>query len=166
MVPNLTDIKELFRVMKYFIFITNERPSLVYHGLKESSAIWLCSGAFRLSDFQVIPVVQGILHPVFSGNVLNFAYIAHSDEAFLASIVIFIWHLYNVHLAPAVFPMGAAWLNGSIDEREMVEYHYEDYIRSMKDAGLQERIRPNALDRAYKTSFLARSVGIYSWVFI
>ena len=48
----------------------------------------------------------------------------------------------------------------------MVEYHYEDYIRAMKDAGLQERIRPNALDRAYKTSFLARSVenlfmGVY-----
>ena len=167
MVPNLTDIKELFRVLKYFLFITNERPSLVFHGLKEKFGY--------LAVFWGVPVIgisgyflwyKEYFTQFFSGNVLNFAYIAHSDEAFLASIVIFIWHLYNVHLAPAVFPMGGAWLNGSIDEREMVEYHYEDYVKSMKDAGLQDRIRPNALERAYKKSFLSRSVenlfmGVY-----
>jgi cytochrome b subunit of formate dehydrogenase len=159
MVPNLTDIKELFRVLKYFLFITNERPSLVFHGLKEKFGY--------LAVFWGVPVIgisgyflwyKEYFTQFFSGNVLNFAYIAHSDEAFLASIVIFIWHLYNVHLAPAVFPMGAAWLNGSIDEREMVEYHYEDYVRAMKDAGLKDRIRPNALEISYKTGFLSRAV--------
>ena len=159
MVPNLTDIKELFRVLKYFLFITNERPSLVFHGLKEKFGY--------LAVFWGIPVIgisgyflwyKEYVTQFFSGNVLNFAYIAHSDEAFLASIVIFIWHLYNVHLAPAVFPMGAAWLNGLINEREMVEYHYEDYLRAMKDAGLQDRIRPNALNVRFKTGFLSRIV--------
>jgi formate dehydrogenase subunit gamma len=167
MVPNLTDLKELFRVLAYFLFITNERPSLVFHGLKEKFGY--------LAVFWGVPVIgisgyflwyKEYVTQFFSGNVLNFAYIAHSDEAFLASIVIFIWHLYNVHLAPAVFPMGAAWLNGLIDEREMVEYHYEDYLRAMKDANLQDRIRPNALNVSYKTSFLSRAVeklfmGIY-----
>jgi cytochrome b subunit of formate dehydrogenase len=168
MVPNLTDIKELFRVLKYFLFITNERPSLVFHGLKEKFGY--------LAVFWGVPVIgisgyflwyKEYFTQFFSGNVLNFAYIAHSDEAFLASIVIFIWHLYNVHLAPAVFPMGAAWLNGSIDEREMVEYHYEDYVRAMKDAGLKDRIRPNALEISYKTGFLSRAVEkLFMAVFI
>jgi cytochrome b subunit of formate dehydrogenase len=159
MVPNLTDIKELFRVLKYFLFITNERPSLVFHGLKEKFGY--------LAVFWGIPVIgisgyflwyKEYVTQFFSGNVLNFAYIAHSDEAFLASIVIFIWHLYNVHLAPAVFPMGFAWLNGLINEREMVEYHYEDYLKAMKDAGLQDRIRPNALTVSFKTGFLSQIV--------
>ena len=167
MVPNLTDLKELFVVLRYFLFITNERPSLVFHGLKEKFGY--------LAVFWGVPVIgisgyflwyKEYVTQFFSGNVLNFAYIAHSDEAFLASIVIFIWHLYNVHLAPAVFPMGAAWLNGLIDEREMVEYHYEDYVRAMKDAGLQGRVRPNALKESFKTGLLARAVekafmGIY-----
>jgi len=77
----------------------------------------------------------------FTGNVLNFAYIAHSDEAFLASIVIFIWHLYNVHLTPAVFPMGKAWLNGFMNEREIMQYHYLEYVKAMQDAGLQDSIK-------------------------
>jgi cytochrome b subunit of formate dehydrogenase len=167
MVPNLTDLKELLVVLRYFLFITNERPSLVFHGLKEKFGY--------LAVFWGVPVIglsgyflwyKEYVTQFFSGNVLNFAFIAHSDEAFLASIVIFIWHLYNVHLAPAVFPMGAAWLNGMIDEREMVEYHYEDYVRAMQDAGLQDRVRPNALKESFKTGLLARAVekafmGIY-----
>jgi formate dehydrogenase subunit gamma len=159
MVPNLIDIKELFSVLGYFLFITRERPALVFHGLKEKFGY--------LAVFWGIPVIglsgyflwyKEYVTQFFSGNVLNFAYIAHSDEAFLACIVIFIWHLYNVHLAPAVFPMGGAWLSGLIDEREMVEYHYEDYVRALKDAGLQDRIRPNALELTFKTNFWSKTV--------
>ena len=35
MVPNLTDVKELIAAFKYFFFLTDKRPSLVAHGLKE-----------------------------------------------------------------------------------------------------------------------------------
>ncbi len=167
MVPNLTDIKELMVVFKYFLFLTNRRPSLVFHGLKEKFGY--------LAVFWGVPVIgisgyflwyKEFFTRYFSGNVLNFAYIAHSDEAFLACIVIFIWHLYNVHLAPAVFPMGGAWLTGLIDEREMVEYHYQDYVKAMQDAGLQNRIRPNALQISFTYGFWAKSIkraflGIY-----
>jgi hypothetical protein len=142
MVPNLTDLKELISVMKYFFFITNERPSLVAHGLKEKFGY--------LAVFWGIPVIgmsgyflwgESFFTKFFTGNVLNFAYIAHSDEAFLASIVIFIWHLYNVHLTPAVFPMGKAWLNGFMNEREIMQYHYLEYVKAMQDAGLKDRIK-------------------------
>ncbi len=142
MVPNLTDIKELIAALKYFFFITSERPALVAHGLKEKFGY--------LAVFWGIPVIgisgyflwgETFFTKFFSGNVLNFAYIAHSDEAFLASIVIFIWHLYNVHLTPAVFPMGKSWLNGFMGEREIMQYHYVQYVKAMEDAGLKHRIR-------------------------
>jgi len=143
MVPNLTDLKELAATMKYFFFITNERPALVAHGLKEKFGY--------LAVFWGMPVIgmsgyflwgESYFTQYFSGNVLNFAYIAHSDEAFLASIVIFIWHIYNVHLTPAVFPMGKAWLNGYMGEQEIIQYHYLDYVSAMKGAGLEHRIKP------------------------
>ncbi len=142
MVPNFTDLHELKETLKYFLFLTDKRPKLVAHGLKEKFGY--------LAVFWGIPVIglsgfflwgESYFTRYFSGNVLNFAYIAHSDEAFLASIVIFIWHLYNVHGAPAVFPMGPAWIKGYVGEREMVEYHYSDYVRAMTEAGLQDRIR-------------------------
>ncbi len=142
MVPNKTDLKELWATLKYFFFITDERPWLVSHGLKEKFGY--------LAVFWGIPVIgisgfflwgETFFTRYFSGHVLNFAYIAHSDEAFLASIVIFIWHIYNVHLSATVFPMGKSWLTGYMSEREMMQYHYRDYIHAMKEAGLGERIR-------------------------
>ncbi|MFC1592212.1 formate dehydrogenase subunit gamma, partial [Thermodesulfobacteriota bacterium] len=157
MVPNLTDIKELFASMKYFFFLTNERPSLVAHGLKEKFGY--------LAVFWGIPVIgtsgyflwgESYFTQYFTGNVLNFAFIAHSDEAFLASIVIFIWHIYNVHLTPAVFPMGRAWLNGYMGEQEMLQYHYEDYVCAMQDAGLADRIKPLTQGYVYEGSFFKK----------
>ncbi len=157
MVPNLTDLKELRSTMKYFFFMTNDRPSLVAHGLKEKFGY--------LAVFWGMPVIgmsgyflwgESYFTRYFSGNVLNFAYIAHSDEAFLASIVIFIWHIYNVHLTPAVFPMGKAWLNGYIGEKEIIQYHYEDYTVAMKEAGLEHRIKPLTLSFVYEGSFIKK----------
>ena len=159
MVPNLTDLRELGATLKYFLFITSERPSLVAHGLKEKFGY--------LAVFWGIPVIgisgyflwgETFFTRFFTGNVLNFAYIAHSDEAFLASIVIFIWHLYNVHAAPAVFPMGKAWLNGYVSEREMVQYHYRDYLAAMRDNGLQDRIRDNRLTAELQGGFFRRAL--------
>ena len=40
--------------------------------------------------------------------------IIHSYEAILAFLAIIIWHLYNVHLTPDVFPMSRVWLDGKI----------------------------------------------------
>jgi len=157
MVPNLTDLKELISTMKYFFFLTNERPSLVAHGLKEKFGY--------LAVFWGMPVIglsgyflwgESYFTQYFSGNVLNFAYIAHSDEAFLASIVIFIWHIYNVHLTPAVFPMGKAWLNGYMGEKEIIQYHYEDYLAAMQEAGLENRIKPLTQSFVYEGGIIQK----------
>ena len=158
MIPNLTDIKELIAAFKYFFFLTDKRPSLVGHGLKEKFGY--------LAVFWGIPVIgtsgyflwgESFFSQFFSGNVLNFAYIAHSDEAFLASIVIFIWHIYNVHLTPAVFPMGYAWLNGYMGEQEIIQYHYEDYAAAMKKAGLEDRMKPLEKSFVYEGSFFQKA---------
>jgi len=158
MIPNLTDLKELIAAFKYFFFLTDKRPSLVGHGLKEKFGY--------LAVFWGIPVIgtsgfflwgESFFSQFFSGNVLNFAYIAHSDEAFLASIVIFIWHVYNVHLTPAVFPMGYAWLNGYMGEKEIVQYHYEDYAAAMKAAGLEDRMQPLDKSFVYEGSFFQKA---------
>ena len=157
MVPNLTDLKELISTMKYFFFLTNERPSLVAHGLKEKFGY--------LAVFWGMPVIglsgyflwgESYFTQYFSGNVLNFAYIAHSDEAFLASIVIFIWHIYNVHLTPAVFPMGKAWLNGYMGEKEIIQYHYADYLAAMQEAGLEHRIKPLTQSFVYEGGIIQK----------
>jgi cytochrome b subunit of formate dehydrogenase len=74
------------------------------------------------------------------GYVINFALIAHSDEALLAALFLFIWHFYNVHFSTSVFPMGTVFLTGYLPEHLMVEEHYEYYKKVMKAAGLEDEI--------------------------
>ena len=53
--------------------------------------------------------------------------IVHGYEAILAFLAIIVWHLYNVHLSPGVFPMSKVWLNGKISGRELREQHFLEY---------------------------------------
>ena len=142
MVPNRTDIQELRAALKYFFFLTRKRSLLRARSERE---IRLSGGFLGYSGYRCLGYFlwgESFFTRFFSGNVLNFAYIAHSDEALLASIVIFIWHIYNVHLTPAVFPMGKAWLYGFVVEKEMIQYHYQDYLMAMRAAGHADRIKP------------------------
>jgi cytochrome b subunit of formate dehydrogenase len=53
--------------------------------------------------------------------------IIHGYEAILAFLAIIIWHLYNVHFNPEVFPMSRAWINGKITGRELRNLHSLEY---------------------------------------
>jgi len=53
--------------------------------------------------------------------------IVHSYEAVLAFLAIIIWHLYNVHLNPDVFPMSRVWLDGKITGYELRRDHPLEY---------------------------------------
>jgi hypothetical protein len=55
------------------------------------------------------------------------AQIAHGDEATLAALALFVWHLYNVHLRPSVFPMSWTWLDGRIETHALKEEHALEY---------------------------------------
>ncbi len=53
--------------------------------------------------------------------------IVHGYEAMLAFLSVIIWHMYNVHLNPEVFPMSKVWLNGRITGKELRLLHPLEY---------------------------------------
>jgi cytochrome b subunit of formate dehydrogenase len=55
--------------------------------------------------------------------------IVHGYEALLAFLAVIIWHMYNVHLNPEVFPMSKVWLNGRITGKELRLLHPLEYRR-------------------------------------
>ena len=55
--------------------------------------------------------------------------VIHSDEAILAALALFIWHFYNVHLNPSIFPGSMSWWHGRISRRDMTEKHPLEYER-------------------------------------
>lgn len=136
MVPTLDDIKHIGAQNKYRLFITNIKPAASRFTLKEKFGY--------LAVFWGVPVIglsgmilwgEEVFTNIFPGNFLNFCLIAHSDEALLAIIVIFLWHLYNTHLRMENFPMSMSWITGLKKEHEMTEEHYGYYLGVMEKEG-------------------------------
>jgi cytochrome b subunit of formate dehydrogenase len=59
--------------------------------------------------------------------------IVHGYEAMLAFLAIIIWHMYNVHLNPEVFPMSKVWLNGKITGHELRTLHPLEYRKILEE---------------------------------
>ena len=63
--------------------------------------------------------------------VLDVIRVVHGFEALLAMLAIVIWHMYNVHLNPEVFPMSKIWLSGNITRKEFRTHHPLEYERML-----------------------------------
>jgi cytochrome b subunit of formate dehydrogenase len=76
--------------------------------------------------------------------VLDIIRIVHGFEAILAFLAIIIWHMYNVHLNPEVFPMSKVWITGKISKEELMEHHpleYEEMLKERREKHEIERVR-------------------------
>jgi|WetSurSiteA1Bulk_404760.scaffolds.fasta_scaffold113311_2 formate dehydrogenase subunit gamma len=55
--------------------------------------------------------------------------VIHSFEATVVFLILVVWHLYNVHLNPRVFPMNRVWLTGTVSKEDMKNDHPLEYQR-------------------------------------
>jgi formate dehydrogenase subunit gamma len=143
LVPNLKDAKDILALVKYLLYLSPQRPEGDRFTWKEK--------ADYLAPFWGIAVIGGTgammwnleaTTRVLPGWALNYALIAHSEEALLAALFLFMWHWYNVHFSVHVFPMSSTFITGYMSEELMIEEHYLQYISMMNKAGLQDRIKP------------------------
>jgi formate dehydrogenase subunit gamma len=139
--PSFKDVRDIIDLLKYYLFLTTERPAGAKFTWKEKFDYWAPFwGIVIMVTTGIIMWQKEIVTSILPGYVINFALIAHSDEALLAALFLFIWHFYNVHFSTSVFPMGTVFLTGYLPEHLMVEEHYEYYTQVMKAAGLEDEI--------------------------
>ncbi|MBI4697700.1 MAG: hypothetical protein HY758_01965 [Nitrospirae bacterium] len=143
LVPNLKDAKDIGALMKYLLYLTNKRPDGDEFTWKEKFDYWAPFWGMVVIGLSGLIMWNKVLATkIVPGYVINFSLIAHSDEALLAALFLFIWHWYNVHFSTSVFPMGTVFITGYLSEELMVEDHYEYYVKVMKEAGLEHEILP------------------------
>ena len=143
LIPNLKDAKDIRDLMKYLFFLTNKRPDGARFTWKEKFDYWAPFwGMVIIGLSGLIMWNKEIATYILPGEIINFSLIAHSDEALLAALFLFIWHWYNVHFSMSVFPMGTAFITGYLPEELMVEEHYDYYLECMKQSGLEHEILP------------------------
>lgn len=143
MIPNLKDLWDIRDLARYLLFLTTERPQGAKWTWKEKFDYWAPFwGMLIIGTSGIILWNETLSARILTGEVINYALIAHSDEALLAALFLFIWHWYNVHFSVSVFPMGHSFLTGYLTEELMIEEHYEHYVEVMKECGYEAEIKP------------------------
>ncbi len=124
MLPTAKDLRDLVANLGWLLGLRSAKPAYARFSYFEKfdywAVFWGCvimvgSGLVRWFPTQVMRYAPTWLYEVAS--------IAHTDEALLAGLAIFVWHFYNVHLRPAVFPMSWVFLTGRMSYEEHAEEH-------------------------------------------
>ena len=124
LVPNLKDARDIGANLRYFLFLSNERPRFHKFSYIEKFDYWAVFwGMFIMAGSGLILWFPVEFSRILPGVVIQIAYIAHSDEALLAFLAIAIWHFYNVHFNPRVWPANKVWYKGTLTEEEMEHEH-------------------------------------------
>ncbi|MGM0577615.1 MAG: cytochrome b/b6 domain-containing protein [Myxococcota bacterium] len=163
MIPVMKDARDIAGNILYLVGVRKERPRFGRFTYYEKFDYWavfwgmLIMGGSGLMLWFPVPTSA-----VLPGETLELARIAHSDEAMLAALAIFLWHFYNVHLRPEIFPMSWVWLTGRISAEALYEEHREEYIARYGDVPPAELGAPRPWHRkaAWSVLGLASVLGI------
>ncbi|MCE5273317.1 cytochrome b/b6 domain-containing protein [bacterium] len=144
MVVWIDDIRQAFAMLSFNLGRSGEPPrfdrfnfieKFEYYAAAWGSAIMLATGACLWFP------VQATL--VFPRPVLDIIRVIHGFEAILAFLAVIIWHMYNVHLNPEVFPMSRVWMNGRMELEHLAEHHPLEFERMLRHipADMAGRVR-------------------------
>lgn len=127
MIPTFKDLTDAFHHIKYLAGFEKNPPRF---------------GRYTyLEKFEYFAVIWGIIIMGLTGFILWFpqyftflprwayqvARVAHSNEAFVCMLAIFVGHFFAAHYNPKVFPSSRVWWDGTIDIHHLKEEHILEY---------------------------------------
>lgn len=134
--PLLKDLSDLYFDILYFLGLRSTRPRMEKFMYKQKlhylAMVWGCSVLTLSGCCLLFPefMVTYLPFPKISVNILR---LMHAEESVLAFLVITLWHMYNVHIAPGRFPIQWTFWNGRINKDHQIEEHYLEYVRQINE---------------------------------
>jgi formate dehydrogenase gamma subunit len=132
--PGLEDVKQLYHRILYNLGRSKEHPRFGRFSYVEKAEYW------ALIWGTVIMVFTGILLwfdnwfiQYLPKGVLDVGLVIHYWEAWLATLAIFVWHLYSTVFNPTIYPMNPAWLTGYMPEKMYREEHPEHLKQAIRE---------------------------------
>ncbi len=124
LLPVRKDIIDAIAVLRYNLGLNNTKPKFDRFSYIEKAEYW------ALVWGTIVMVITGFIlwfDNTFIGLLTKLGWdvarTIHYYEAWLATLSIFVWHIYFVIFNPDVYPMNLAWIKGTLTETEMEEEH-------------------------------------------
>ena len=132
MLPGPKDFRDVVDNLLFFLGLRKNRPRYPKFSYFEKFDYWAVFwGVLIMAGSGFIRWFPVATLDYLPSWVYRIAYFAHTDEALLAGLAIFVWHFYNVHLRPAIFPMSWVFITGRLTLEELEEEHGAQYDELM-----------------------------------
>ena len=124
MVPNRQDFKDAIGTLRYYLGTSDHHPPYDRYDYRQKFEYWgLVFGGLIMISTGFLLYAPTLFTQVLPGVFIPAAKVAHSNEGLMAILVVLVWHIYNAHLNPDVFPFDTSIFTGRISRERMEKEH-------------------------------------------
>lgn len=124
MVPTRKDFRDAATTLRYYLGLTKDQARFGRFDYRQKFEYWgLVMGAFVMISTGVILIFPMPVARFLMGELIPASKVMHSNEGLMAFLVVIIWHIYNAHFNPDVFPFDKAIFTGKISRERMLHEH-------------------------------------------
>ena len=144
---SLQDLHDMIGDMKFMTGRNRERPRFGRFDYRQKFEYWaVVWGTVLMALTGLVMWFPTVVTRWLPGVVIPASRVAHGGEALLALFAVIIWHFYNAHFRPAIFPMDPAMFTGKIP-LERLQHEHPRELENLEAAGLLPPREPEKADK-------------------
>ena len=139
LVPTRKDFRDAMITLRYYLGASEEQARFDRFDYRQKFEYWgLVLGATVVVATGFVLLYPSALTSVLPGQLVPAAQVAHSNEGLMAFLVVIVWHIYNAHFNPDVFPFDKTIFTGEISLERMHHEHPLEYERVVEARDAKE----------------------------
>jgi len=124
------DVRNILGDIAYLVGLRATKPAFGRYDYRQKFEYWaVVWGTIIMAATGLIMWVPEVVTRWLPGVIVPAARVAHGGEALLAILAVIIWHFYNAHFRPDIFPMDPAMWTGRMDLQRLEHDHRTEYER-------------------------------------
>jgi formate dehydrogenase subunit gamma len=122
------DFTDAMQTLRYYLGMTDRPARFGRFDYRQKFEYW----GLVMGGVVVIATGVVLMYPIafaqwLPAQIIPAAKAAHSNEGLLAFLTIIVWHIYNAHLSPDVFPFDTSMFTGKISRERLLHEHPLEY---------------------------------------